>query len=76
MPLENLMVWGGQGHRLVLDLPNSYRVDDGLDVHVHTDVQGSASQAKAQVAGNKFIHHQQPNSQGTSHRYVYIAIYT
>ena len=55
-PLEDLLVWGGRGHRLALDMPNSYMVDDGLNVAIHTDMAGSVSQVKAQVTGHKFIH--------------------
>ena len=75
VPLKNLLVWGGRGHRLTLDLPNSYNVDDGLAVAVHTDLPSSKSQAKAQVAGKKFVH-QHTISRGTPYTYVYIAIYT
>ena len=36
---------------MTLDMPNSYTVDDGLNVAIHTDMLGSNSQAKAQVTG-------------------------
>ena len=54
--MEDLFSWNGGGHRLTLELPNSYTVDDGLNVTVFTDDVGSQSAAKAQVPGELYIY--------------------